>query len=52
MEYSGVWKGSFSPMALAYTSLDALPLDGVRCLLGLRTAVVTFRPFHGVSSKV
>ncbi|XP_029087533.1 ancient ubiquitous protein 1 isoform X1 [Monodon monoceros] len=26
--------------------------DGVRCLLGLRTAVVTFRPFHGVSSKV
>lgn len=37
---------------LTQTSLHVFSSDGIRCLLGLRTTVVTFRPFHGVSSKV
>ena len=45
-------KRNVSIPGLTYTSLHAFPSDGVRCLLGLRTTMVTFRPFHGVSSKV
>lgn len=45
-------EGKFPTPGPGLDLTHALPSDGVRCLLGLRTAVVTFRPFHGVSSKV
>ena len=45
-------EGKFPTPGPGLDLTHALPSDGVRCILGLRTAVVTFRPFHGVSSKV